>query len=490
MVVKNPILALACSAALVACGGDDGGSKGAAGGPVPWTEVADEAPGDNCAGGGVRISVGVDDDGDGALDGSEVTTTRYVCNGVSGDGLTLEDIKPLLVVSEEPPGDNCANGGRRLRVGVDRDGDGKLDAAEVESTEYDCHPEALARVHFGSFEVRTPADVEALAEYDIVLGDLWIAASFPGSSLSLAGLRTVGGYVQIDNCDGAAPAELESLDFPDLERAGDLTIHMACGSSALTSLTAPQLRDVGGWLTIEETAIEVIDLPSLELVVGELGIVENPSLQSVSLPKLRRAYGALVRDNAQLSGFAVPELTSLETAYFSENVALSDCVQYRMSGLALARGSDYYYLYNNGEPCDDPAALCPEAVGFGVDSSLRVCFFAEETNFADGRSLCGELGDDYDLAEFTSAADFAALVNSEFLDRFSGAYWIGYSDEAEEGDWQWVAGSAFEPGEDGSFWNAGSPDDDTARNCASLGGNGRVSDVPCGSMRTALCRRL
>src|SRR5690606_9554504 len=155
MVVKNPILALACSAALVACGGDDGGSKGAAGGPVLWTEVADEAPGDNCAGGGVRISVGVDDDGDGALDGSEVTTTRYVCNGVSGDGLTLEDIKPLLVVSEEPPGDNCANGGRRLRVGVDRDGDGKLDAAEVESTEYDCHPEALARVHFGSFEVRT-----------------------------------------------------------------------------------------------------------------------------------------------------------------------------------------------------------------------------------------------------------------------------------------------------------------------------------------------
>src|SRR5690606_16380601 len=236
MVVKNPILALACSAALVACGGDDGGSKGAAGGPVLWTEVADEAPGDNCAGGGVRISVGVDDDGD---------------------------------------------------------GDGRLDAAEVESTEYDCHPEALARVHFGSFEVRTPADVEALAEYDIVLGDLWIAASFPGSSLSLAGLRTVGGYVQIDNCDGAAPAELESLDFPDLERAGDLTIHMACGSSALTSLTAPQLRDVGGWLTIEETAIEVIDLPSLELVVGELGIVENPNLQSVSLPKLRRAYGAL-----------------------------------------------------------------------------------------------------------------------------------------------------------------------------------------------------
>jgi hypothetical protein len=52
--------------------------------------TTDEAPGTNCINGGVKIEVGDDTNGDGVLDVSEIddSLTRYVCNGTDGeDGL-------------------------------------------------------------------------------------------------------------------------------------------------------------------------------------------------------------------------------------------------------------------------------------------------------------------------------------------------------------------------------------------------------------------
>jgi hypothetical protein len=50
------------------------------------------------------------------------------------------DLDPteLVAVEAEPAGANCAEGGTRIDTGVDADGDGELDADEVDSTEYLC----------------------------------------------------------------------------------------------------------------------------------------------------------------------------------------------------------------------------------------------------------------------------------------------------------------------------------------------------------------
>jgi hypothetical protein len=57
--------------------------------------VSDEPVGDNCAAGGKRIETGVDADGSGTLVGAEIAATNYVCNGINGmdgeDGTNGED---------------------------------------------------------------------------------------------------------------------------------------------------------------------------------------------------------------------------------------------------------------------------------------------------------------------------------------------------------------------------------------------------------------
>ena len=97
--------------------------------------VTSEPAGANCTSGGQRIDYGIDDDGNGVLDAAEVDGTTYVCNGGNGqDGL-----RSLIAVTAEPAGANCATGGQRVEYGIDDDGNGTLDAAEVDGTTYVCN---------------------------------------------------------------------------------------------------------------------------------------------------------------------------------------------------------------------------------------------------------------------------------------------------------------------------------------------------------------
>src|SRR5438067_12700703 len=63
----------------------------ALGGPGSLVRVDAELPGANCPAGGVAILSGLDTDGDGYLDDAEVMSTQYVCNGQTdvacGDGV-------------------------------------------------------------------------------------------------------------------------------------------------------------------------------------------------------------------------------------------------------------------------------------------------------------------------------------------------------------------------------------------------------------------
>jgi hypothetical protein len=107
------------------------------------SQASAEPAGANCSTGGLRVVAGLDNgDGggtarDGMLSLGEVDSTSYVCNGSGGTA-------SLVSVTVEPSGANCATGGQRLTVGLDNgDGggtanNGTLEAGEVDGTSYVC----------------------------------------------------------------------------------------------------------------------------------------------------------------------------------------------------------------------------------------------------------------------------------------------------------------------------------------------------------------
>ncbi|MCA9675398.1 MAG: OmcA/MtrC family decaheme c-type cytochrome, partial [Myxococcales bacterium] len=136
------------------CNGDTGTGVGA------LVETSTEPPGANCPDGGVKIEVGLDANGNGVLDTDEINTdaTTYACNGTGTDG--------LVQTSPEPAGANCVDGGIRVDVGLDTNGNGDLDPSEITETSYVCDgaggvvgPSGIASVtsgiHVGVVDVTT-----------------------------------------------------------------------------------------------------------------------------------------------------------------------------------------------------------------------------------------------------------------------------------------------------------------------------------------------
>ncbi|MEO0602545.1 MAG: right-handed parallel beta-helix repeat-containing protein [Myxococcota bacterium] len=125
-------------------------------GREPLVEVTDEPSGGNCASGGLRVDVGIDDGSgngvarNGTLEPGEITATEYVCNGADGtngvDGADGSDgASPIVQVETEPAGENCETGGARILTGFD-DGeggetadDGVLGEGEIDATSFLCN---------------------------------------------------------------------------------------------------------------------------------------------------------------------------------------------------------------------------------------------------------------------------------------------------------------------------------------------------------------
>lgn len=135
-------LMLVAAVTLWSCRGTDGangtnGTNGVNGtdganGQTSLVRLVTVAAGAECAGGGVRVESGVDTDTDGSLDDAEVTSREVVCSAVTGP-------RTLVSVRSEPDGANCARGGSAIDTGVDSNGDGALQASEVTDTQYVCN---------------------------------------------------------------------------------------------------------------------------------------------------------------------------------------------------------------------------------------------------------------------------------------------------------------------------------------------------------------
>ncbi len=146
--IRQPsvMLALTLSLFLAACGGGGSSSTPGAVGPAgtnglsALTFVSTEAAGPNCATDGVKVVAGLDRNGNGILDAAEIASTQFVCNGAAGaTGPTgATGSTGLVRLDVEPAGVNCTYGGNKISVGVDANRSGVLDASEVSSSSYVC----------------------------------------------------------------------------------------------------------------------------------------------------------------------------------------------------------------------------------------------------------------------------------------------------------------------------------------------------------------
>ncbi len=122
---------------VVACG-----SQGATGvpGANALVSTSPEPPGTNCPNGGTKIQAGLDANGNGVLDPSEVnaSATSYICNGATGDG-GPGGANSLVKTSPEANGTNCQFGGQRIDTGLDTNANGTLDDTEITNTTYVCN---------------------------------------------------------------------------------------------------------------------------------------------------------------------------------------------------------------------------------------------------------------------------------------------------------------------------------------------------------------
>ncbi len=116
-------------------GGDPSGDPSGADGKEAMVVSHPEAAGANCASGGTRLDFGVDDNGNGTLEPSEIDASAHVCNGANGDGGT----RALVATTPEGAGATCPSGGLRVDVGGDDNGNGTLEVPEVQSTQFVCN---------------------------------------------------------------------------------------------------------------------------------------------------------------------------------------------------------------------------------------------------------------------------------------------------------------------------------------------------------------
>lgn len=142
MKLKNCFLLALCATVLLAnCKKGDAGPKGDSGNNS-LVRTSQEAAGANCSTGGMKIETGIDVNGNGTLDAAEVNASqiRYICDGVTGS-TGANGQTTLTKTTLEPAGANCAAGGVKIEVGQDANGNGTLDATEIVTamTRYICN---------------------------------------------------------------------------------------------------------------------------------------------------------------------------------------------------------------------------------------------------------------------------------------------------------------------------------------------------------------
>jgi|GEM_PF-6248994 len=221
--------------ALVACGdsGDDGQTA------LLATTV--EAAGANCTSGGTRIEAGLDANGDGTLQASEVAQTRFVCDGAAGaagpGGATGSNgtngtngsngLTALLRLSVEAAGANCLGGGTRVEAGADSNNNGTLDAGEVSATSYVCSASDTVWTAVSTASHQMLSNRRYLADRATLATLTLPAAPAVGDTVAVTG-GAAGGWQLAQN---ASQAIVVGDDYSGLVRAVQPTVSMTAAAA-------------------------------------------------------------------------------------------------------------------------------------------------------------------------------------------------------------------------------------------------------------------
>jgi len=112
-----------------------------------------EPSGNNCANGGIQIEIGVDDNDNEVLEASEIDQTQYICNGNSSSNtMPVSSSNNTMLTSVTPPGSNlsCDAGGRVISHGLDNgDGGGVYANGVLELGEVDTSTTFCSRTGIG-----------------------------------------------------------------------------------------------------------------------------------------------------------------------------------------------------------------------------------------------------------------------------------------------------------------------------------------------------
>ena len=212
-------------AALVACAGS---TADEAPGTSALSSLSPEPSGAECPAGGTRIATGVDVDGNGVLDPSEVKSSQVVCNGASNsEGASAKDAS-LLTIDAEPQGNKCPAGGTRIQSGIDMNADGLLQPNEVKSTRYICNGTHASKgdavsVHDGGFVNISSAESVTVIEATIsapgkgkvvaiTSADVYCALPGIGQGYDCSTSTTTRGYFTLSTSP-TADASSDSYDY-------------------------------------------------------------------------------------------------------------------------------------------------------------------------------------------------------------------------------------------------------------------------------------
>jgi hypothetical protein len=318
------------------CGSDDEAPAA----PDLLVESRDEPAGDRCTHGGTAVHSGRDRDGDGHLGAAEIEEVTYVCAAAPVPA-QLARTRPVA------QGEQCPSGGAAVDLGVDRDGDGALDDDEVTSTTYACDVDEVWEGDVGVWVWGDPTAMARLREATVVTGNIRVATDGP---LSLPRLRTVGGDIWIWSTSGeldlpALTTVGGELDLEDADLVGEVVLPALTtvgedarlgGGAGITRLSAPSLAYIGGSLILGAwTEASALDLPALHGVGGAL--LASAAPQAARLPSLYSVGGDIELDLREATAVALPALTAVGGSLVLDGPALTSIGLPRLARIGTLR---------------------------------------------------------------------------------------------------------------------------------------------------------
>ena len=265
-----------------------------------------EPAGKNCPLGGTMVRAGRDRNGNGTLEDAEVEHTDYIC-----------DVPTTLLVRRDPlPASlDCPRGGEAVQSGIDDNANGTLEDGEIDQTTRVCSSLEVWDRDFGGFDWDDPIRVAALRGARVVLGSLQIKVTDP---IELPLLEQVTGHLVLDTASAAiALPALRTVggnlgvgtgsslpDLPVLELVGG---NMFVGART-KPLVLPRLGNIGGNLSFGPTSARVT-FDVLGAIGGELFVSGDSSL--LVAPNLRTIAGPLETWLDTSGTLSLPDLRTL-----------------------------------------------------------------------------------------------------------------------------------------------------------------------------------